>query len=523
MACCLCGPSGGGCCCGGCGGYDQAEVLRQQQRQRLLEAVRKMKGLSRNSRAHLSLDPLVVVEDARARMHAKEASVCCLSKPRSWTWPLLLWLCIYGAALSSLQLKLIDLRPVVPSWMLESDTRNEFTRFFSWAVFLMMAVMSAAFVAAALRVCNFISFMTAEVVAAAQEELRLDISESMDHDFHAFVQRLREHFITSEDFTMAAIKGAHRRLHCLLKSRIGLVGVYVQGPSAVGREVETAVAPLRCCMLFFLFFLPWIFTMLVNFTQLYLFLNVSTAAPADPLAPPEEVELGLSPEREAAESLEKEAAITRTWEEAVVFELIELLEGPRMTFERYSEEGLNNRLFSRGEDDQYPHPLEAAPSSFDQQQQQQQQQQRLLTGDSCGGLPTAYQAALQAPCLPPRSKSRSQCLALAPSSLWHDVEIGLRRLSGLEEEYIELETLHDLLPLDNQQPTFFESEAQEKIDSPAMPTSTTATAQPAAAAAAGETEEALSEVSPLKAEGAEPSNNQETEERMHDNSSESSS
>ncbi|KAL8436515.1 hypothetical protein ACSSS7_001678 [Eimeria intestinalis] len=111
MACCLCRPSGGGCCCGGCG-LDEGELLRQQQRQKLLETVRKMKGLSRNSRAHLPLDPLAVIEDARARMQAKEAYICCFSTPRSCTWPLLLWLCIYGAALSSLQLKLIDLRPV---------------------------------------------------------------------------------------------------------------------------------------------------------------------------------------------------------------------------------------------------------------------------------------------------------------------------------------------------------------------------------------------------------------------------
>ncbi|KAL8273552.1 hypothetical protein Esti_002618 [Eimeria stiedai] len=156
MACCLCGPSGGGCCCGGYG-LEEGEVLRRQQRQKLLETVRKMKGLSRNSRAHVPLDPLAVVEDARARMHAKEASRCCLSKPRACTWPLLLWLCICGAAVSSLQLKLIDVRPVLSLLVLENDTLNEFSRFFFWAVLFMMAIMSAAFVAAALRICNFIS------------------------------------------------------------------------------------------------------------------------------------------------------------------------------------------------------------------------------------------------------------------------------------------------------------------------------------------------------------------------------
>ncbi|KAL8442412.1 hypothetical protein Emed_007288 [Eimeria media] len=571
MACCLCGPSGGGCCCGGCGGcggYDEAELLRQQQRQQLLETVRRMKGLSRNSRARLPLDPLAVVEDARTRMHAKEASVCCLSKPRSCTWPLLLWLCVYGVALSSLQMKLIDLRQVAPSWMLETDTLSLFSTIFSWAVLVMMAVMSAAFAAAAMRVCSFISSMTAEVVTAAQEELRLDISESVDHDFHSFVRRLREQFITGEDFTVAAIKGAHRRLHALLKARTSLVGVYVQGPLAVGREVETAVAPLRCCILFFLFFLPWIFTMCLNLAQLYLLSAAFTTKPQEPLESLSPTEEGVPLGRETPgndEALTLIVAnvivnllataflacaqtrcvedcfascffsrihaavvnfcnrlITRTWDEAVICELVELLEGPRMGMERHSEDNL---LSGGDADDHYPHPLTAAAAaaagSFDQQQQQQQQQQRLLTGDSCGGLPTAYQAALQAPSVPPRSKSRSQCLALAPSSLWHDVEIGLKRFGGVGEEYIELEALDDFLPLDHQKLTSADAKIQEEDESIAMPTPTTAATQPATTAAAATAAGAAAAAEAAAAAAGERET--EREERIRCDSSESSS
>ncbi|KAL8436514.1 hypothetical protein ACSSS7_001677 [Eimeria intestinalis] len=344
-----------------------------------------------------------------------------------------------------------------------------------------------------------------EVVIAAQEELRLDISESVDHDFYVFVRRLREHFVASEDFTVAAIKRAHRRLHSLLKARIGLVEISVQGPFAVGRDVETAIAPIRCCMLFFLFFIPWVFIISLSLAQLYLVSNRPIAGPPDPLAPPEE-DAALPFDRDAALNDEGftlivanllinllaiaylacvqtrciedcfasclysrvhaaviefcNRLVTRTWEEAVVYELVELLEGPRMGFERQSEEGLDNPIGSGGDDEHYLHPLTASaafdpPSSYDHHhdQQQQQQQQRLLTGDSCGGLPTAYQAALQAPSIPPRSKSRSQCLALAPSSLWwHDVEGGTRGFSALDEGEgcLELEALHDLRPFDDE-------------------------------------------------------------------------
>ncbi|KAL8273553.1 hypothetical protein Esti_002619 [Eimeria stiedai] len=413
--------------------------------------------------------------------------------------------------------------------------------------------------------------MSAEVVIAAQEELRLDVSESVDHDFYAFVRRLREQFVPSEDFTAAAIRRAHRRLHSLLKARIGLVEAYVQGPFAVGREVEIAVAPLRCCMLSFLFFLPWLITMCLNLALLYVASNAAIAGLPDPVASPEEkaplerepalndecftlivtnllvnlfatVYLACAQTRCIEDCFASclysrihvavvqfcDRLVTRTWEEAVVCELVELLEGPRMGFERHTEERLNNALFPGEDDEHYPHPVAAtAAAAFDPPSfQQQQQQQRLLTGDSCGGLPTAYQAAQQAPRVPSRSKSRSQCLALAPSTLWHDAEMGVERFSELEGDYLELEALDDLLPFNNQKFVSSKAASNDGSHSLAVQTPATATAAPPAAGGEGsdarEADETLGEVSLLEGGDAKPANLPQTEERMHHDSSKSS-
>lgn len=110
MVCCLCSSSQG-CCCGTCGA-DEDVLLRQKQREKLLESVRKLKGLSRNSRSQLPLDPVAVVEGARTRAHANPVALCCLSTAGSGTCSMLLWLCVYGATLSSLHFKLFDLGQV---------------------------------------------------------------------------------------------------------------------------------------------------------------------------------------------------------------------------------------------------------------------------------------------------------------------------------------------------------------------------------------------------------------------------
>lgn len=141
--------------------------------------------------------------------------------------------------------------------------------------------------------------MTAEVVGAAQDELRLDVCEAIDHDFYAFVRRLRANFVTCEDFTLAAIRKAHRRLHSLLKARISLVDTDIHGPFVVRREIDTRVGGAQCCMLFFLFFVPWAVTIWFNLAQLLTVYDspgvVGPPAPTDsPQGSPQEIATPLN-------------------------------------------------------------------------------------------------------------------------------------------------------------------------------------------------------------------------------------
>lgn len=106
MVCYMCDAHSTGICCGGCCG-DAEDVIRQRQREKLLQSVRKLKGLSRNSHSQVALDPVAVTESARAKLRLKRSLFC--GTFGFGTCCVLLWLCLYGAALSTVHFQLLNL------------------------------------------------------------------------------------------------------------------------------------------------------------------------------------------------------------------------------------------------------------------------------------------------------------------------------------------------------------------------------------------------------------------------------
>lgn len=106
--------------------------------------------------------------------------------------------------------------------------------------------------------------MTAHLVRLAQDELRTNIRDSVDQDFYAFVNRLPQYFCISEDFTKAAIRKVHRRLHTDLDMRTSLVDFDLKGPLSIRHEIHKRVANRMCCWSLWVFFFPWLITMMAN-------------------------------------------------------------------------------------------------------------------------------------------------------------------------------------------------------------------------------------------------------------------
>ncbi|XP_026193050.1 uncharacterized protein LOC34617340 [Cyclospora cayetanensis] len=340
--------------------------------------------------------------------------------------------------------------------------------------------------------------MSTAVVLAAEEDLRLDVCESIDCDFYRFVDRLRAAFVPSVDFSIAVIKRAHRRLHSLLKARRALVDPAAQGPFAIIRDVNASLACPRFFLLLFLYFVPWLFTLCCNLAQLLAIYGASgriaedsnsavTEAPGaggdtvDNVAigpPPLDMETVLNDEgfwfiagsllinlsavlylsvltSRCAESCFTKCMysrvheavvqfcsrmVSRTWEESVVEDLVEFLEAPRKDFEK-------------------------VPSAQSKTEQQRSASRQLCTrslgchvltpawSSTCSASPSSVHscnpaaawlrslllvAATQAPSVPPRSRLRSQCLALEPFTLSPETE---SCPGGFGGPYYELEDL----------------------------------------------------------------------------------
>ncbi|OEH78429.1 transmembrane protein [Cyclospora cayetanensis] len=315
--------------------------------------------------------------------------------------------------------------------ILSLETISDFRRFFPLAILAMCAVISTAFLYAAFRICSLISLMSTAVVLAAEEDLRLDVCESIDCDFYRFVDRLRAAFVPSVDFSIAVIKRAHRRLHSLLKARRALVDPAAQGPFAIIRDVNASLACPRFFLLLFLYFVPWLFTLCCNLAQLLAIYGASgriaedsnsavTEAPGAGGDTVDNVAIGPPP-------LDMET-VSRTWEESVVEDLVEFLEAPRKDFEKA------NLTTSSDLHDFHTATSIAVAGCPDERDLHQ----RLLTSDSCGPYPTPHQMALQAPSVPPRSRLRSQCLALEPFTLSPETE---SCPGGFGGPYYELEDL----------------------------------------------------------------------------------
>lgn len=128
--------------------------------------------------------------------------------------------------------------------------------------------------------------------------------ESIDHDFYAFVRRLQANFTLSEDFNLAAIHKAHRRLHSLLKARISLNDFDFNGPFAIQREVQGRISAPKCCTMFLLFIFPWVLMMGFNLTQIMV-VNYYTGIEIPPTP--------AEPSKELMQQKELETVLNDSW------------------------------------------------------------------------------------------------------------------------------------------------------------------------------------------------------------------
>ncbi|PFH36339.1 hypothetical protein BESB_045310 [Besnoitia besnoiti] len=255
----------------------EEEIWHRRKREHVLESLSRVKGLSPYSKVVLQPDVDYVIDELEQRDIEDSNKLVCGTQTVAFanSFCLLIWLGLYALLMLGLQFRLyrmIGNLPLPAHWpdplpwveAIEQDYNVKFDAYYSCGIGAMMLVMTLSFASARSNIGGFIDRMTKHLIRVAQEELRTDVRDSVDHDFYSFINRLPHYFCVSEDLTKASIRKIHRRLHTDLDIRTSVVDFELKGPLAIRHEVQKRVANRMCCWSLWFFFLPWLLTMMAN-------------------------------------------------------------------------------------------------------------------------------------------------------------------------------------------------------------------------------------------------------------------
>ncbi|EPR60537.1 putative transmembrane protein [Toxoplasma gondii GAB2-2007-GAL-DOM2] len=270
------GPQSGYWCCS-VPEETEEEICHRRKREQILLSLSRVKGLSPYSRVVLQPDVDYVIDELEQKDVEDSNKYLCGTQTSvfSNSVGLLIWLGLYAVAMLGLQFRLyrmIGQLPLPEQWpdlgpwvkATAEEYNGRFDAYYSIGIGAMMLVMTLAFSSARSNLGSFIDRMTKHLVWVAQQELRTDIRDSVDHDFYSFINRLPQYFCISEDLTKSTIKRIHRRLHTDLDVRTSVVDFELKGPLAIRYEVQKRMSNRLCCLSLWCFFLPWLLTMMAN-------------------------------------------------------------------------------------------------------------------------------------------------------------------------------------------------------------------------------------------------------------------
>ncbi|CBZ51885.1 conserved hypothetical protein [Neospora caninum Liverpool] len=255
----------------------EEEICHRRKREQILVSLSRVKGLSSYSKVVLQPDVDYVIDELEQKDLEDSNKYLCGTQTSvfSNSFCLFIWLGLYAVAMLSLQFRLYRMLgqlPVPEQWpeigpwvkAAAEDYNVRFDAYYSVGIGAMMLVMTLAFASARSNLGSFVARMTKHLVRVAQEELRTDLRDSVDHDFYCFINRLPQYFCVSEDLNKTTIRKIHRRLHTDLDIRTSLVDFELKGPLAIRHEVQKRISNRLCCWSLWCFFLPWLLTMMVN-------------------------------------------------------------------------------------------------------------------------------------------------------------------------------------------------------------------------------------------------------------------